>query len=322
LAATMAESAGQCARCGVSKQGRREFSKAHLVKALSNSRLHQAAKRVSWIEELKLVEPLYLSTFNVCGCQFFASGQKKMFRSLTGLFFRRTAEVSGTEVDSGTHVRLVVEQSNTAPSFVLVEREADRQLVENPLSDSSLADDWIMVEHLDEKESSNISSGRSTPTLPDCLETWDVLQDDRVNHDSYRGEMTRCKYNNARPKTPKVTATMPIRSVRMGTLAAHLMRSPDEERLYSRCPLTIQEITNVEEALAKRTAASRRLRNSDLFDNMAEENHCPAQMKEKKFAKGKMLCRVNMTNRFSKSAKQRKNRIKNFSGKNNDRKCQ
>ncbi|KRY87504.1 hypothetical protein T4D_11556, partial [Trichinella pseudospiralis] len=34
LAATMAESAGQCARCGVLKQSRREFSKAHLVKAL------------------------------------------------------------------------------------------------------------------------------------------------------------------------------------------------------------------------------------------------------------------------------------------------
>ncbi|KRZ73266.1 hypothetical protein T10_569, partial [Trichinella papuae] len=251
----------------------------------------------------------------------FCIWSKKMFRSLTGLFFRRTAEVSGTEADSGTHVRLVVEQSNTAPSFVLVEREADRQLVENPLSDSSLADDWIMVEHLDEKETGNASSGRSTPTLPDCLETWDVLQDDRVNHDSYRVEMTRCKYN-VRPKAPKVTATMPIRSVRMGTLAAHLIRSPDEERLYNRCPLTIQEITNVEEALAKRTAASRRLRNSDLFDNTAEENHCPAQVKEKKFAKGKMLCRINMTNRFSKSAKQRKNRIQNFSGKNNDRKCQ
>ncbi|KRZ73265.1 hypothetical protein T10_569, partial [Trichinella papuae] len=32
LAATVAESAGQCARCGVSKQGRSEFSKAHLAK--------------------------------------------------------------------------------------------------------------------------------------------------------------------------------------------------------------------------------------------------------------------------------------------------
>ncbi|KRX63447.1 hypothetical protein T09_14879, partial [Trichinella sp. T9] len=252
---------------------------------------------------------------------FFCIWSRKMFRSLTGFLFRRTAEVAETEADSDTHVRLVVEQSNTAPSFVLVERAADRQLVENPLSDSSLADDWIMVEHLDEKESCNASSGRSTPTLPDCLDTWDVLQDDRVNHDSQRVEMTRCKYNS-RPKAPKVTGATPIRNVRTGTFGAHLMRNPDEERLCGRCPLTIQEITNVEEALAKRTAASRRLRNSDLFDTTAEENHCPAQMKEKKFAKGKMLCRINMTNRFSKSAKQRKNRIQNFSGKNNDRKCQ